>query len=196
MRKIAILLAFSLIFCFCGCESEKTSISTTQPTDSVDVGFALGQKMPDLTVTTSDGQERNVSQLLREKELVVLNFWFENCSWCQKEFPAMELGYQQYKDHVEILAVNPIDGAENVSAFAESSSYSFPMASCSRDLALAFGIGGYPTSVFIDREGRISLIHAGAITDSNVFYQVFAHYTAADYVSESYTGISQILESS
>ena len=194
MRKIAILLAFVLMLCFCGCESEKTSISTTQPTDSVDVGFALGQKMPDLTVTTSDGQERNVSQLLQEKKLVVLNFWFENCSWCQKEFPAMELGYQQYKDHVEILAVNPIDGAENVSAFAESSSYSFPMASCSRDLALAFGIGGYPTSVFIDREGRISLIHAGAITDSNVFYQVFEHYTSEDYVSKSYVSIAEILE--
>jgi thiol-disulfide isomerase/thioredoxin len=194
MRKIAILLAFVLMLCLCGCESEKTSISTTQPTDSVDVGFALGQKMPDLTVTTSDGQERNVSQLLREKELVVLNFWFENCSWCQKEFPAMELGYQQYKDHVEILAVNPVDGGENISAFAESSSYSFPMASCSRDLALAFGIGGYPTSVFIDREGRISLIHAGAITDSNVFYQVFEHYTSEDYVSKSYVSIAEILE--
>lgn len=194
MRKIAILLIFALIFCLCGCESEKTPISTTQPTDSADMGFALGQKMPDLTVTAADGREMHVSQLLQEKELVVLNFWFENCIWCQKEFPAMELGYQQYKDHVEILAVNPLDGAENISAFAESSSYSFPMASCSRDLALAFGIGGYPTSVFIDREGRISLIHAGAITDSNVFYQVFAHYTAEDYISESYVSISEILE--
>lgn len=194
MRKIAILLAFVLMLCLCGCESEKTSISTTQPTDSVDVGFALGQKMPDLSVTTADGREMNVSQLLQEKNLVVLNFWFENCIWCQKEFPAMELGYQQYKDHVEILAVNPVDGGESISAFAESSSYSFPMASCSRDLALAFGIGGYPTSVFIDREGRISLIHAGAITDSNVFYQVFEHYTSEDYVSKSYVSIAEILE--
>ena len=68
------------------------------------------------------------------------------------------------------------------------------MAPCGRDLALAFGVSGYPTSVFIDREGRISLIHAGAITDSNVFYQVFEHYTGEDYVSKSYVSISEILE--
>lgn len=194
MRKIAILLAFVLMLCLCGCESEQKTTTTIQPADSENVGFALGQKMPDLSVTTADGREMNVSQLLQEKELVVLNFWFENCIWCQKEFPAMELGYQQYKDHVEILAVNPIDGAENISAFAKNSGYSFPMAPCSRDLALAFGIGGYPTSVFIDREGRISLIHAGAITDSNVFYQVFEHYTSEDYVSKSYVSIAEILE--
>ena len=94
---------------------------------------------------------------------------------------------------MEILAVNPMDSGEQIRAFAADSGYSFPMASCSRDLALAFGIGGYPTSIFIDREGRISLIHAGAITDSNVFYQVFDHYTAEDYTSGTYLSITEIL---
>ena len=193
MRKIAFLLAFALILCFTGCGSEETPVSTTQ-TQAEDMGFSLGQKLPDLTVTTQDGREMNVAQLLGEKKLVVLNFWFESCTWCQKEFPVMELGYQRYKDDVEILAVNPVDGAEDISAFAADSGYGFPMAACSRDLALAFGIGGYPTSVFIDREGRVSLVHAGAITDSNVFYQVFEHYTAEDYTSASYGSISEILE--
>ena len=193
MRTVAILLAFAMILCLFGCAGEEKPEETTQSTTTADVGFALGQTMPDLTVTTSDDRQLNVSRLLQEKKLVVLNFWFENCSWCQKEFPVMELGYQRYKDDVEILAVNPIDGAEKVGAFAESSAYSFPMAACSRELALAFGVNGYPTSVFIDREGKISLIHAGAITDSNVFYQVFDHYTGDDYVSERYGSISEIL---
>ncbi len=194
MRKIALLLIISLLFCLCGCQSEETALGSTQPTNGADVGFALGRTMPELTVTAADGRELNVAALLQEKKLVVLNFWFENCSWCQKEFPAMELGYQRYKDDVEILAVNPIDGAANVSAFAESAGYSFPMAACSRDLALAFGIGGYPTSVFIDREGKISLIQSGAITDSEAFYRVFEHYTGEDYVSASYKSIGDILK--
>lgn len=192
MRKLAFLLVLSLIVGLCGCTQE-VSDSATEPSVSEDQGFSLGQKLPDLTVTTTDGQEMNVAQLLQEKELVVLNFWFENCSWCQKEFPVMELGYQRYKEDVEILAVNPMDSGEQIRAFAADSGYSFPMASCSRDLALAFGIGGYPTSIFIDREGRISLIHAGAITDSNVFYQVFDHYTAEDYTSGTYLSITEIL---
>ena len=194
MRKIAFLLVFALLACFCGCKNEDISNSSTQPSYAEDVGFSLGQKMPDLTVTDVSGREMTVADLLQEKKLVVLNFWFENCVWCQKEFPAMELGYQQYKENVEILAVNPMDGAENIRNFAENSSYSFPMAPCGRDLALAFGINGYPTSVFIDRTGRISLIHAGAITDSNMFYRVFEYYTAEDYTSESFASISEILD--
>ena len=194
MRKVAIFLVFAMILWLCGCEGEEKPAETTQPTTTADVGFALGQTMPDLTLTTADGRQMNVSQLLQEKKLVVLNFWFENCSWCQKEFPVMELGYQRYKDEVEILAVNHIDGGEKVGAFAESAPYSFPIAACSRDLALAFGVNSYPTSVFIDREGKISLIHAGAITDSNVFYQVFEHYTSDAYVSKSYLSISDILK--
>jgi peroxiredoxin len=192
MRKIAILLAFVLMLCLCGCESEKTSISTTQPTDSVDVGFALGQKMPDLTVTTSDGQERNVSQLLREKELVVLNFWFADCGWCVKEFPAMEVAYQRYKDSVEILALNPVDETSRITAFQGEHGLTFPMMSCTRDTSLGFGVNAYPTSVFIDRTGTICLIQSGAITDTTVFYNIFDHFTGDDYQQKIFKDLSEL----
>lgn len=192
-RVFAAVLLVALLLS--GCSGEKTdAVQGTAPEGMTSgSGFSLGSTMPELTVTTSDGQTLSTTQLLEEKELVVLNFWFANCQWCLREFPTMEVAYQQYRDNVEIIAVNPVDSAEEIGAFQQENSYSFPMAGCSRDLALAFGINGYPTSVFIDREGKICLIHAGAITDANTFYALFDHFTADDYQLETYLHISEIL---
>ena len=67
------------------------------------------------------------------------------------------------------------------------------MASCGRDLALAFGIGSYPTSVVIDRDGRICLIHTGAITETQVFNKLFETFTADDYTPKVYNSIDELL---
>ena len=193
-RVFALVLVLSLFLS--GCSDVKTDVEpdTTSADLTAGTGFSLGNIMPELTVTTADGQILSTSQLLEKKELVVLNFWFANCPWCLKEFPVMEVAYQQYRENVEILAVNPVDSAEQIGAFYQENSYSFPMAGCSRDLALAFGINGYPTSVFIDREGKICLIHAGAITDTNTFYELFDHFTAEDYQSQTFLNIGELVK--
>lgn len=206
-KTILLLLCLSLVSAlFTGCHSTHAPTSTTSPTvtaaedptttaPEIPTGTALGDKIPDLTFTDSDGDPISLYSLLEEKQLVVLNFWFEDCPWCLREFPVMELTYQQYRENVEILALNPFDPQEAVSAFPEAHSLSFPMLSCPQELPYAFGVSGYPTSVFIDREGIISLIIPGAVTDSNVFHKLFQVYTAEDYTSTVYPDINAFMES-
>ncbi|MBE6924860.1 MAG: TlpA family protein disulfide reductase [Ruminococcaceae bacterium] len=154
--------------------------------------YRAGDEMFDLSVTTIDGESCTVADILKEKKLVVLNFWFADCGWCIKEFPAMEVAYQQYREDIEILALNPVDDTDRMDSFRQEHSLSMPIASCSRDTALAFGINGYPTSVFIDRDGKIALIHSGAITDTAVFYKAFDYFTAEDYRHEPLRNINQL----
>lgn len=193
MKKyLAFVLAVLLVgACLSGCGEEP------QPQTSGGMGFdghlALGDSMPELELTTAAGEKYTLSEVLEEKKLVVLNFWFENCPWCLKEFPVMELAYQRHREDVEIFAVNPEDSKEQIGAFVESKGYSFPMTPCNRELALAFGVTGYPTSVFIDRNGVVSLIHTGAITDVSVLDAVLETFTAEDYQSKVYTGIQELL---
>ena len=149
--------------------------------------------MPELTVTTAQGETLALSELLQQKKMVVLNFWFADCIWCIREFPVMEVAYQKYKQDAEILALNPYDPQQHIPAFQQEHSLSFPMASCSRDLAVTFGVNSYPTSVVIDREGKICLIHTGAITESRVFDKLFATFTAEDYTSKVYHSINELL---
>lgn len=209
MKKVILLLLCLALLCpvLAACSDTKPHSTTaatqptteakptTEPQPTVETGTALGCKVPDITLTDSNGNSISLYALLEEKKLVVLNFWFEQCPWCLKEFPVMELNYHRYREDVEILALNPYDTTEAIAAFPEAHSLSFPMLSCSYDLPLAFGVTGYPTSVFIDREGIISLIIPGAITDSTVFQKLFEVYTAEDYTSTIYPDINAFMES-
>ena len=144
---------------------------------------SLGEVMFDFTVTSSDGVEYTLSELLKEKDAVVLNFWYLNCGPCRQEFPYLQEAYEAYSDSIEILAMNPVDGTdEEITAFKKELELTFPMFQCDPDWAKAMQLTAYPTTVVIDRYGVISLIHKGSVTTTKVFTDTFAHFTAEDYV--------------
>ncbi len=153
----------------------------------------LGDVMYDFSVTDSNGETVTLSELLKEKDLVVLNFWYTTCSWCLEEFPVMNEVYTQYSDNVEILAINPLDGANAVKAFAQQYGYSFRMADCPAAWSNTFAVTGYPTSVFIDRYGVVCLIEAGAITTNRPFVAAFEHFTAENYEQKLCTSVGDLV---
>lgn len=188
-RILAALLA--LVLMLSGCGAEPAPEQSTLPALSGPI--SLGDKMPELSVTTSQGETLGLSQLLQEKKLVVLNFWFVDCIWCIREFPVMEVSYQRFRKDVEILALNPYDSAADIDVFQKEHSLTMPMGNCSKELTNALGINGYPTSVVIDREGTVCLIHSGAITDVKVFDKLFETFTAEDYTPKLYNSIDELL---
>lgn len=195
MKRLLLFLITAIVLAGCTGPGSPTTPTETQSIHPTEEGYGtgLGQKIQDFAVTTVDDQEILLSDLLKEKKLVVLNFWFADCGWCIKEFPVLELAYSRYKDDIEVLALTPYDDRATAAAFAEEHSLSFPVATCLSDFPQAFGVGGYPTSVFIDREGRISLIHSGAITNTEIFYAAFDAYTAEDYSHATYYKIEELV---
>lgn len=192
-RLFALALAMALTGCAApAAPTDPTQPPVTEPT-AAEYGTGLGQMLQDFTVTTVEGEQVTVSQVLQEKKLLVLNFWFADCPWCVREFPALELAYSRYKDEVEVIALTPYDDKDTASAFADRHSLSFPVGTCLASFPRYFGVTGYPTSIFIDREGRISLIHSGAITTPETFYAIFDAYTAEDYTHATYYRIDELL---
>lgn len=194
MKRVAAILMLAVLLTGCGADSPPSTTIQTEPPEMVGTFPGLGGVMPEMTVSTADGQTVTLSALLAEKKLVVLNFWFENCGWCMREFPMMELAYQRYRDDVQIVALNPADGADRVKAFYERNALSFPMAACPRAWATEAGVSAYPTSIFIDRNGVVCLIHVGAITTAEAWYQVFAAFTGDDYRQKIYGSIDELLQ--
>lgn len=142
----------------------------------------LGDVMFDFSITDSEGVEYTLSELLEEKDAVVLNFWYLNCGPCRQEFPYLQEAYEEYSDKIEVLAMNPVDGTdEEIAVFKKELELTFPMAVCDPQWASAMQLTAYPTTVIIDRHGVISLIHAGSITSTKVFADAFAYFTAEDY---------------
>lgn len=142
--------------------------------------LGLGDVMYDFTVMKPDGTEITLSEVLKEKKLVVLNFWYTTCSWCLEEFPLMDEVYKNYDD-VEIIALNPMEDNNAVDSFQKQYGYSFNMASCPSSWANTFSVTGYPTSVFIDQYGVICLVESGAITSKRPWVCAFDHFTANPY---------------
>ena len=67
--------------------------------------YQLGDVVYDFTLTTVDGEKLTLSQVLEEKQLLVVNFWATWCGPCRSEFPAMSNATMQYADIVDCLAV-------------------------------------------------------------------------------------------
>ena len=94
-------------------ESEESDNKELLSEDELDgVTFKRGDVFADMSVTTPDGITYKISELLKEKKAVVINFWYLNCGPCKMEFPYMQEAYEKYKDDIEILAVNPYDGTD------------------------------------------------------------------------------------
>lgn len=189
---IGLLIALCVTAAGCSAPAEETTEPVTVGA-VFDGSLTLGDTMPDLTVTTAKGRTVTLYGLLEKKDLVVLNFWYANCGWCMKEFPSMEVAYQSRKADVELLALNSVDTAAQVEEFQTQRSLSFPMAVCSRELSLGFGVNAYPTSVFIDRSGTVCLIHVGAITDVNTWRSLMDAFTGEDYQTKIYSDIQEVL---
>lgn len=146
----------------------------------------LGDICYDFSVTTPDGTTVTLSEELKTKEVVVLNFWYNGCSACEYEFPYMEEAYQMYKDQVSIIAVDPLYDNNSTKGYQESRGLTFTMASVQSAWTSAFNVNGanvdgYPTTVIIDRYGRICMIEEGALTALRYWTSIFEHFTADNY---------------
>ena len=166
-----------------------------EDTNIAGVSYKLGDVIRDFTVTDTDGVSRTLSEILKEKELVVLNFWYTTCSWCVEEFPYMNAAYANYSDKVEILALDPYtsDTESAIADFKALMGLEFPMARDYNMLFNAFGVTAFPTSVFVDRYGVICLIEEGALIGDQPFTVAFDHFTGDDYVQGLYASVEGLV---
>ena len=167
------------------------------------VSYTLGSVIHDFTFNTTvlveDGEGNLVtedrvftlSEVLKEKDAVLINFWGTDCSWCVKEFPLMHSAYEKYKDDIAVLAIDPPayyeDTKYDVEAFQRSYGLTFNMGLDDIGLFNAFlsifqgGETGLPVSAMVDRYGVITFIEPGAITSERVFDVLFDHFTGDEY---------------
>lgn len=166
-------------------ESETTSPARgaylVKGQDLSNASLSVGDGMYDITVTTVDGEKVTLSELLQEKDMVMLNFWYISCYWCDYEFPYMASAYNNYNEDVEIIALNWYDNQASIVEYKTNEQLPFKVAQCAWSWANAFGINGYPTSIIIDRYGMICAIEPGAMTSEEEFNSVFERYIGDDY---------------
>ena len=98
-------------------------------------------------------------------EVVLLNFWATWCAPCREELPILEAVHQELGGEGLVVIGMNVDpgGAEPVQRFTEQQGLSFRvLRDPEQRVAMSYGVRGYPTTVVIDRAGRIVLSELGA----------------------------------
>ena len=172
--------------------------SVIQGKDALEPGkvYQVGDVMRDFTVSTVDGQELTLSQILKEKDAVVLNFWYTGCDPCKAEFPMLQAAYEAYGDRIEVITMNPTDlsrdTADKIIAFRDQYGLTMPMAMCSGLWFNALETNAYPTTVIIDRYGVVCLKYTGSVNDEGVFEAAFAHFASDNYQQKLFGSFDDI----
>ncbi|MBR7116418.1 MAG: redoxin domain-containing protein [Clostridia bacterium] len=158
------------------------------------VRYELGSIMRDFTVRTVDGETVTLSELLKTKKAVMLNFWYTTCSWCIEEFPYLDAAYNTYSEDIAVVALDPLptESEEMIKMFLAQNPLSFDVAKDNAGIGNAFGVSAFPTSVMIDRYGAVCLIVNGAITGAKYFNAIFNHFTAVDYQQKLLTSYEDL----
>jgi thiol-disulfide isomerase/thioredoxin len=112
---------------------------------------------PDFTLSDMDGKPHALHEY--RGKVVMLNFWATWCPPCRREMPSMESLHQAFRDKpFEVLAVNEWENADLVFPWIGQLTLfpGFPIL-FDEDGAVAgqYHVQGLPTTVIIDRAGRI-----------------------------------------
>lgn len=147
------------------------------PEESGLSSYRVGDVCQDFTFTDYQGNSVKLSDLLKEKEIVVLNFWYVNCSFCVKEFPYLNEAYLEYSDRIEVLAINNLgESDEQIAAFKDKHSLDMPIGRDNCSMYSKFGLGGAPSTVIIDSNGIVRFSHTGAYVTTQEWRDIFDSY--------------------
>jgi cytochrome c biogenesis protein CcmG/thiol:disulfide interchange protein DsbE len=115
------------------------------------------------TLTLFDGKPLRLEEL--RGKVVFLNFWASWCPPCRAEARVLEAAWQTYKDRdVVFVGVDTQDREEDARAFLREFGITYLNGrDASGKIPIDYGVWGLPETFIIDREGRITYKHVGAL---------------------------------
>ena len=108
---------------------------------------------------------------------VVLNFWASWCyPACYEEAPLLESTWRKYEAQgLMVVGVDIQDKEANAREFMRRFDFTFPNGpDPGSKISIDYGVYGVPETFFIDRQGRITHKHVGALTPALMEAQVQA----------------------
>ncbi len=121
-------------------------------------------RAPDLVLEAVEGANLRLSEL--RGKVVVVNFWASWCPPCRREMPALERLNQLMRGQpFAVVGINAGEEVEDVFGFrgTVNPAPSFRLLLDREGKALkAFGVSGLPTTLVLDRDGRIAYKALGA----------------------------------
>lgn len=113
--------------------------------------------------TVADQSGNTISTADLKGKVVFMNFWASWCPPCRAEFPSIQKFYDKYKNNpgVVFLTVNLDDQVSLGENYLKKENYTLPLLVPAGKIPTAYFNGSLPTTVVLDKTGKIRLHHAG-----------------------------------
>ena len=172
MKKLAlVLLLIAVLSCRKGEEATGTAGHTDPNTRGASpapaataTGTDVGSTLPEYSAMWLDGSKFELAK--RRENVVLLNVWATWCGPCRYEIPELQALHDRYKDRkFEVIGVSVDEsGVDAVKEFVEQQKMTYPVAlDAEGKLANLLQTSVLPTTVLLDREGKIVWKRFGAI---------------------------------
>jgi thiol-disulfide isomerase/thioredoxin len=104
---------------------------------------------------------------------VFINFWASWCIPCAEEMPAIEKVYKEYsKKGVVFVGIAINDTETKARKFVDKFKLSFATGIDPGEIHKSYPLYGVPTTVFIDKQGKINYLHMGGVTESLIRHEL------------------------
>jgi peroxiredoxin len=116
---------------------------------------------PDFTLRTLSGPNTRLQE--QRGRVVMINFWATWCGPCRQEMPHLNRLYDKYRSAgFVLLGVNVDDDVRNAADVALKLGIKFPvLLDTDKAVSHLYDLSTMPSTVLIDRDGRVRYIHKG-----------------------------------
>lgn len=114
-------------------------------------GRVLREEPASFTITTFDGAQVSLNDLLAKNKVVMVDFWASWCVPCRQEARDLEAVWQRYKDKgVAFLGVAVTDSESEARSFIKQFGSTYPNGPDRKGtIAVSYGFTGIPEKYFI-----------------------------------------------
>ena len=174
---LAVLIAFiagAVTFAFVGDNSNNYKNVDSKDVKIIAVG--LRKTAPELDVVSYSGNAIGFDS----SRITVLNFWASWCAPCRQETPLLVELAADYPD-IQFIGLTNDDTETNAVSFAEQYGITYSIGNGDEYLSAinnVLPIYGLPTTLIIDREGRVAAKVIGGITNNE--FRTALNYLSAE----------------
>lgn len=125
---------------------------------------------PDFALIDTGGKQLKLSGL--QGEVVMINFWASWCAPCRQEMPLLDSLSKRYKNlGFTLLGVNVEEDPEKAKGVLKTIPVTFPILfDTKNEVSKLYNLVAMPSTVLVDRNGKIRFIHAGYVAGDEQKY--------------------------
>ncbi|MBI4499347.1 MAG: redoxin domain-containing protein [Chloroflexi bacterium] len=128
----------------------------------------VGAPAPDFVAVDLSGTPIRLSDYRGRP--VWMNFWATWCPPCRAELPELQAAYQTFQDRgLVFLAISVGEDQQTVQGYLARTGFTIPaLLDEDRQVAYQYALAGFPTHVFIDKDGIVRDIRIGGLNQRTI----------------------------